>query len=72
MAKASHLEIEHAPLMAQSDSQSTISTVPLETKKARDQLLADLQMQKELMIDITTFETDENKIIVIQKKTPKK
>ena len=34
--------------------------------------MKELEEQKSAMHDITTFETDENKIIVIQKKQPKK
>ena len=59
-------------LMARSDSSSTFSTVPEETKVARELLVKELEEQKSAMHDITTFETDENKIIVIQKKQPKK
>lgn len=71
MAKASNLDVKHAPVLTHSDSESTISTVSLETKQARDKLLADLLLQKDLMKDITTFETDDNKIIVIQKRSPR-
>ena len=61
-----------AALLSHSDSHSTLSTVPEETKIARDALMRDLELQRNLMQDITTFETDQNKIIVIQKKVPKR
>jgi hypothetical protein len=80
MTKVSHMEVVHdahfgekpaLQLLRQSDSTSSLSTVSMETRQARDQLIADLQLTKNMMKDVTTFETEENKIIVIQKKTPR-
>ena len=86
MVKSGQMEVQHVSdtedhaekerirraLMSHSDSHSTLSTVPEETKLARDVLMRELEEQKALMQDITTFETDQNKIIVIQKKQPKR